>query len=149
MPLRFEITQNCNSKLAVTQARFGPRHDMNQPINGSQQLMSGRSGHSSDTIRDRINYNARNTTNVTYCNTALHLRRRATNVVKKLLSLQQIGAVLSVDEELLLVHDEAVSDGVHRLVVACHSQVLRKLTVHFVEFLVKRQPQTVSLLSFK
>jgi len=58
------------------------------------------------------------------------------DMIEEILCMQQIGAILSIDEKLFLVHDEAVRDCMHRLFLSCHFQILRKMTVYFIEFLV-------------
>jgi len=73
--------------------------------------------------------------NTTYCNKTLHGRSGVADFIKHVLSMQQIGAVLSIDDEPFLVHNEAVGDRVHRLMSCRHSQIRWKLTVHFVQFL--------------
>ena len=62
-------------------------------------------------------------TNITYCNQALHVRHCVAEIVQLLLCRQQIGAVLPIDEKLLLVSDEAVSNGVYRLFSGRHFQI--------------------------
>jgi len=65
---------------------------------------------------DRINYTqytAQNITNSTHCDEVLHRRHRAADTVEQLLGRQQIGTVFSIDQELLLVGNKAVSNRVH------------------------------------
>ena len=83
-----------------------------------------------------IHYNTHNITDITYCNEALHSWHRVAQMVQQILCRQQIGAVFPIDKKLLLVCDEAVSNRVYWLFIGGHNQILWKLTVHFIEFLI-------------